>query len=396
MLIARAPVRISFGGGGTDLEAYSGRFGGVVLSAAISRYCYVILTHGEPDGVQISSADMRRFNSRQAPQAGYGTGPASAAYLDGDLQLPWAVLHYFGIQRGVNLFLASEVPPGTGLGSSSTITVALCQALAALSDHPLSRTDLAEMAAQIEIEHLGMPIGRQDQYAAAFGGLNTLYFDPASVGGRVRVEPLPLAREVSAHLERHLMLFFTGTARHSASILRAQRQATADSAPPVLDALHTIKALALEMRACLQAGDLAGFGHLLDQAWHHKKRLAGGITTPAIDAAYAAACAAGAWGGKITGAGGGGFLLLCCPPERQAAVTAALHPLGLHRMTFRFARKGAGVLLNGGDVETEDFHAAGLSAPLYASMVQTSAPGNGRGSAEGLLPGSDPPRGLYD
>src|SRR5262249_38486035 len=152
---------------------------------------------------------------------------------------------------------------------------------------------------QIEIDRLGMPIGRQDQYAAAFGGLNTFSFAPGAAGGGVRVDPLPLARETLGELERHLMLFFTGTAGHSEAILRAQRQATAANEPVVLDALHTIKALALDMRACLLAGDLAGFGQLLDHAWQHKKHLAAGITTPAIDTAYTTARAQGAWGGKI-------------------------------------------------------------------------------------------------
>jgi D-glycero-alpha-D-manno-heptose-7-phosphate kinase len=363
MLIVRAPVRISFGGGGTDLETYYAHHGGLVLSAAISRYCYAILTPGDPEEIQISSADMRLFNNRRASPPGDVEGAIESPGEQNEvLQLPWAVLRRFGVRRGLNIFLASEVPPGTGLGSSSAMAVALVKAMAALGEEPFSRAQIAEIACGIEIGDLGAPIGRQDQYASAFGGLNTIRF-PARPAGGVVVEPLPLARECTQQLERHLLLFFTGTARNSASILRAQQDATAGGQAAVLAALDALKALALEMRACLLQGALDRFGALLDTSWQYKKQLTGGITTPAIDAAYTAARAAGAWGGKITGAGGGGFLLVCCPPERQGAVSLALQDRGLHRMGFRFDRKGASVLLNSGDVE--------VAEPDYADMLRS-------------------------
>ena len=274
-------AKSSFGGGGTDLEAYSAQYGGLVLSAAINRYAYVFINAGEADGVQISSADMQLFNNRRPggalPEC---DGDPSVAERDNALRLPWAVLRYFGIQHGLNIFLASEVPPGTGLGSSSTMAVALVKALAALADHPFSRAQVAEIASRIEIGDLAAPIGRQDQYAAAFGGLNTIRFGAAGAGQAVEVEPLALTSEQRQKLERHLLLFFTGTARNSGNILREQRAATADRQDEVLQALDTIKALALEMRAAILADELGGFGELLHESWQHKKRLAGGITTP--------------------------------------------------------------------------------------------------------------------
>ncbi len=384
MLIVRAPVRISFGGGGTDLESYYARYGGLVLSAAINRYCYAIITPGELENVQISSADMRLFNNRRASLPGDTEGVIDPPPgTDDVLRLPWAVLRHFGIRRGLNIFLASEVPPGTGLGSSSALAVALVKALAALSDEPFSRAQIAEIASEIEITDLGAPIGRQDQYASAVGGVNTIRF--AADPGGVSVEPLPLTRDRLQQLEHHLLLFFTGTARNSASILRAQQAATADGEDGVIAALDAIKALALEMRACLLLGDLERFGALLDQGWQRKKQLAGGITTPAIDAAYAAAQSAGAWGGKITGAGGGGFLLVCCPPERQFAVIAALREHGLHRMSFRFDRKGASVLLNSGDVEVAEHDYADLLRPRRVGngAIVVPAESNGYHAAPG-------------
>jgi len=379
MLIVRAPVRISFGGGGTDLEAYYGRYGGLVLSTAINRYCYAIITQGEPEGVQISSADMRLFNMRRASLSGAAESSLEPPVGQNDvLQLPWAVLRRFGVRRGLNIFLASEVPPGTGLGSSSAMAVALVKALAALGEEPFSRSQIAEIASGIEIGDLGAPIGRQDQYASTFGGLNMIHFRAPRAGG-VSVEPLPLARERVQQLERHLLLFFTGTARNSAIILRAQQAATMDGQQTVIAALNAIKVLALEMHSCLLLDDLPGFGALLDQGWQHKKQLAGGITTAAIDAAYETARAAGAWGGKITGAGGGGFLLLCCPPERQGAVSMAMQDLGLHRMVFRFDRKGASVLLNSGDVEVAEHDYPDMLRPRPAAPWPAGRPAESNG-----------------
>ncbi len=330
---ARAPLRVSFGGGGTDLAAYYERFGGFVVSAALARYCRVTAGPSGDGGVHIHSAD---YGVRER----YGRGELPP--VEGPLALPKAAVAHFwerGLrQEGVALSLAAPVPPGTGLGSSSAMTVALIRALAAYLGQTLSADEVADLACCLEIERLGMPIGRQDQYASAFGGLNTIEF--AAHG--VRVTPLKLPVGVAAALQQRLLLFSTGRSHDSAKILRRQ-QADSRANPAVVASLHRIKALALEMREALIAGDLDGFGNLLDRGWHEKRGLSSAISSDSIDHYYAAARQAGALGGKITGAGGGGFLLLYCPPQAQRALRAAMNGCGLREMTCRFDWTGATV-----------------------------------------------------
>ncbi len=333
MLIARAPMRISLGGGGTDLEAYYGTYGGLVISTAINKYFYAILTTDESDDLQVISADYRSL---------FRHSPYNDLFWNGDLALPKAVLHHFGIRRGINLFVASEVPPGTGLGSSSAAAVTMVRAISTLVEQPMTRQQVAELASYIEINKMGMPIGKQDQYASAFGGFNIITFGSQGV----TVEPLQIAPEVRQTLERRLLLFFTGSSRDSTSILKHQRKSTQDQDDTVLQALHNIKRVASEVQACLEQGDLDEFASLLDYSWQEKRRLAPGLSTGFIDECYDLALQKGAAGGKITGAGGGGFLLLYCEEQAQESVTRALEDRGLKRMNFRFDQQGATVVLN--------------------------------------------------
>ena len=333
MLIARAPMRISLGGGGTDLEAYYARYGGLVISTTINKYFYAILTTDDAFELQIISADYRSL---------FRHSPYSDLFWDGDLALPKAVLHQFGIRRGINLFVASEVPPGTGLGSSSAAAVTMVQAISTLLEQPMTKQQVAELASYIEIDKMGMPIGKQDQYASAFGGLNVITFGSHGV----TVEPLRIDPEVRQTLERRLLLFFTGSSRVSTSILKHQRKSTRDQDDSVLQALHNIKRVACEMQASLEQGDLDEFAHLLDYSWQEKRRLAPGLSNDSIDEWYELAKQRGAAGGKITGAGGGGFLLLYCEEQEQERVTQALEEQGLKRMNFLFDQQGATVILN--------------------------------------------------
>jgi D-glycero-alpha-D-manno-heptose-7-phosphate kinase len=326
-LIARAPLRISLAGGGTDLPAYYERHGGLVVSTTIDKFVYVQLSPGGAGGAQITSADYQTFSQQ---------GDA-AETPDAALALPRAVLAALGVERGVSIFVASEVPPGTGLGSSSAVAVALIRGLSAYLGQRLTRRAVAELACEVELTKLQAPIGKQDQFATAYGGLNAIGFSPEGVS----VEPLRLAPDLLERLERRLLLFFTGTARNSATILRAQQRASARDERVTVEALDRIKAAAGACRACLEAGDLDGVGRLLDEGWRQKRRLAPGITTGEIDALYDLALASGALGGKITGAGGGGFLLLYAPEERQAALTAVLERRGPRRLAFRFEPRGA-------------------------------------------------------
>ncbi len=368
MLIGRAPVRVSFSGGGTDLPAYFTRFGGLVLSAAIDKYVYAIVTASDGDHVQLISADHHVAMAVPSPRLPHvrlpvqdGQDPAVPALMltnsepnghanngrqpepPGELQIPYAVLRHFQVETPVNLFIASEVPPGTGLGSSAATCVSVINVVAALQGLRLPAHTMAELAFHIESEELHAPVGKQDQFAAAYGGVNCFTFHP---DGSVTVEPLRVAPATLARLNRRLLLFYTGTRRSGWAILQEQRTNTAQAEGPALGALHELKALALEMKAALEADELDTFGDLLHRAWERKKYLARGISTAQIEQAYAMARACGAVGGKITGAGGGGYLLLYCREEHQPAVEQALGALGLRRLHFHFEYEGAQVLLH--------------------------------------------------
>lgn len=333
MLIARAPVRISFAGGGTDLESYYAQFGGMVVSASIDKYFYVFLSVNKSENIQIMSSDYQTFFRQHADQE---------MVWDGDLALPRAVLNHFNIREGLSMFLASQVPPGTGLGSSSTVAVSIIKAVSSLLGLGLSKQRIADLACHIEIDKLGMPIGKQDQFAASFGGINAMHF----VGDGVTVDPLMLDAETIERLERNILLFYIGEARESAKMLSHQNQAVLNGEHAVLDSLHAIKAMAVETRRCFERGRLEEFGELLHVSWEHKKRLASGISNPRIDSYYELARSKGAIGGKITGAGGGGFLMFYCLPEHGAKVTEALESRGLRRMDFCIDFDGAKILVN--------------------------------------------------
>jgi D-glycero-alpha-D-manno-heptose-7-phosphate kinase len=333
MLIARAPMRVSFAGGGTDLEAYYARYEGIVISTAINKYFYTIATTEESDDLQVISADYRSLFRHSA---------YDDFVLAGELPLPKAVLQHFGIYRGLNMFTSCEVPPGTGLGSSSAATVSMVRALSTLTDQPLTKAQVAETAAFIEIDKLKMPIGKQDHYASAFGGLNKITFATSGV----LVEPIHIDPGVYQLLERRLLLFFTGSSRESTSILKHQRKSTEEHDEKVLQSLHKMKEFALQMQACLEKGDLDTFASLLHRSWLEKRRLVPGLSTALVDECYDLALQHGAQGGKITGAGGGGFLMLYCTEESQDELTHILENRGLKRMNFRFDSQGATVLLN--------------------------------------------------
>jgi D-glycero-alpha-D-manno-heptose-7-phosphate kinase len=210
-------------------------------------------------------------------------------------------------------------------------------ALSAWLKRPMDKAEIAEVACHIEIGRMGMPVGKQDQYAAAFGGLNVFTFREDGVS----VEPIHLDADSLTRLQRSVLLFYTGQARDSANILKHQQSASEQDRPEVIQRLHSIKALALEIRDALLAGDIEAFGGLLHESWLNKRKLVANISNSNIDDWYAEARRAGAIGGKITGAGGGGFLMLVCPLERQASVTEALGARGLRRMDFAFDFDGA-------------------------------------------------------
>jgi len=335
-VIARAPLRISLAGGGTDLPAYAERFGGLVISTSINRYVYTILTEAPSDTLQITAADSNSVLSRRDHLFD------SALFWGDDYRLPIEIAQHFRLHGGRRVFLAPEVPPGTGLGSSSATAVSMITALAADAGTPMEPRAVAELACDIEIERLGMPIGKQDQYASAFGGMNIFEF----TADGTTVTPVCLPPATLAALEERILLFFTGQRRRSTDILNAQRSATERSGSATLEALHDIKACARAMIQLLNRGELDHIGYLLDESWRRKRALAPGVSTPDIDRWYDEARGAGASGGKITGAGGGGFLMLYSDTRYRQQVIQRMSELGLVWVDTGFDQDGASILLS--------------------------------------------------
>lgn len=334
MLIVHTPVRVSFAGGGTDLPSYYEKYGGMVLSTSIDKYFYTVLTERNDGQTQVISSDLRAVESCERIE--------KMEFQGNDLEIPFAVLKHLKCDVGVNLFLASEVPPGTGLGSSAAVCVNILKTLSVFLGHNLSEEDLAESAFHIARNILKRPVGKQDEYAVALGGLNVVRFE----AGGVTVEPVSLSTDSLVDLEQNLMLFFTGSARDSSEILAAEDISVRRSQDDVVGALTALKGLVLPMRDALDTGDLGRFGRLLDEGWRIKKQISSRISNPRIDQIYDAALARGALGGKIAGAGGGGFLLLYCEKGKQDAVRGTMREFGLKEMRFRFDMAGTKVVYN--------------------------------------------------
>lgn len=358
MLIVRSPVRISFGGGGTDLPAYYEQYGGAVLSTAINKYFYTILGTRSDQSIQIISSDLRICEA--------WSDFTALEIQDGGLEIPVAVLKDLGREVCVDLFLASEIPPGTGLGSSASVCVNVLKTLTSYLHLPTSKLDLAERAFHIARNVLHRHVGKQDEYAAAFGGLNFMEFLP---DGSSCVQPIDPGPAVMNELQSSLMLFFTGAAHHSWNILAEQEKSTQQGSRRPIEALHEIKELAYRMRNALRAGELREFAAMLNEAWNAKKRVSSRISNTRIDALYDLAMRNGALGGKITGAGGGGFLLLYCEPSRQEGVRAALAAEGLREMTFHFDFQGAQVLVNDPFIDNDEHSASRWTFIPVASSV---------------------------
>ena len=300
MLRARAPLRISFGGGGSDVEPYATRHGGLVFSTTIDRYAYCTIgdfTHGD-------------FEERLKQG------------VHEELGLP-------GRQYGISI--SSDVPPGSGLGSSSSLVVAVVRAVADYWEMPLSKYELAEVAFRVERDFLHIKGGRQDQYAAAFGGFNLIEFEKTATVIPVNFD--------SAELRSCLVLVDTRLYRVSSNIL--QRQMDRFEKEGINEAVEKMKDIALEMKQALLAGEIGRLGPLLTEEWEQKKKLDDAITSPWIDSVFEGARKAGASGGKLLGAGGGGHLLFFVEPEKRPSVISFLKGIGLEQTIFNFESEGA-------------------------------------------------------
>jgi D-glycero-alpha-D-manno-heptose-7-phosphate kinase len=320
MIISQTPYRVSFAGGGTDLPAFYRDEYGAVLSTAIDQHVYVSV--------------HRRFE----PNIRVAYSRTEIAESAGQLQheLVREAMRMVGIDEPLEITTVGDVPAGTGMGSSSTLTVGLLTALYAYRGRIVDRDRLGEQACRIEIEVLGKPIGRQDQYAAAFGGLNYIRFNPDDT---VDVEPVPMAADTLAEIERHILLIYTNQTRSADGILQRQSEGTADKRA----VLRAMRDLAGAMRESLSGmANLREFASLLHEGWELKRSLGFGISSGGIDGLYEKARCAGAEGGKLLGAGGGGFLLLVAPPDRHRQIREAL---GRPReLEFRFSRHGSRII----------------------------------------------------
>ena len=323
MIISRTPLRMSFAGGGSDLPSFYRRFGGAVVSTAVNQFVYVTVNKKFDDHIRVSYS--RTENARSVPRIRH--------------PLVREAMRMLGIQGGVEITSVADIPAkGTGLGSSSTFTVGLLHALHAFAQRHAGAEQLAREACEIEIERCGEPIGKQDQYAAAFGGLNFIRFQPDD---SVTVEPIICRRQTMEQLQSHLLTFYTGITRSASGILAHQQKAMASEKKKQAVMQQMVKQ-AHALRRQLQQNDLAGFGELLHEGWELKKSLAAGISSGVIDGWYAQARQAGATGGNLLGAGAGGFLVFYAPPERHAAIARALPKL--RRMDFRFEPQGSRII----------------------------------------------------
>ncbi|HMM28142.1 MAG TPA: hypothetical protein PKD46_07655 [Aggregatilineaceae bacterium] len=326
MIITRTPVRIPLGGGGTDLPSYYSRRGGALISAAIDKYIYVTVNRRFERSIRLSYSQTEIVEHPSEIQ--HPVARAALGLLD--------------LTEHLEITTIADIPSNTGLGTSSSFTVGLLNALHTYKRETLSTQALAEEAYHVEHDLLGEPVGKQDQYLAAFGYVTCLDITP---DGCVCVSHVRLSDDAIDQLESNILLFYTGIRRSASEVLVDQNRAAEEGEEAVLQRLDTIKELGLDIRRAIEAEDLRQFGALLDQHWQTKKRLSGRISLPAIDRWYDIARANGALGGKLIGAGGGGFLLVYCDNHKRA-LRQAMAAEGLVEMRFRLDRDGSKVLVN--------------------------------------------------
>lgn len=332
---ARAPLRLGLAGGGTDVAPYCDQHGGYVMNAAIDKYAYVIVDPSPAGTVEFHALD--RGASLECAVGGVANGDAALQLLVGTyLRISRDYLD--GTQPPLRIRTYSDAPPGSGLGSSSTLVVALVTALAEYFMLALGEYEVARLAYEIERNDLALAGGKQDQYAAAFGGFNFMEFHRDD---RVIVNPLRIKEWVLAELEASLLLYFTGVSRESARIIDEQSRNAASGDQGSVDAMHRLKDEAVQMKEALLKGDLAAFARTMQAGWEAKKLMARSITNPMIDALEVIATANGALATKVSGAGGGGFMMFVCDPADRVRLSRALAGQGGTLLDFHFNAQGA-------------------------------------------------------
>ena len=326
MIIARSPLRVSLGGGGTDVPSYYEKHEGFLLAAAIDRYVYVTVMRPFTEGIFLKYSEIEHVDKVIEVKH-----PIIREVL-GELNLK---------TPQIEITTLADIPSGTGLGSSGSFTTALVKALFAHYRKNIHPEQLAEMACRIEIEKLCEPIGKQDQYIAAYGGITEFYFHK---NGSVSSAPLVLSVQTVHDLEDNLLLFFTGVSRSAGSILKDQVDKSEKNDAKMLDNLHFTKDLGLRSKKALLQGDTKKFGDLMHEHWEHKKSRSSGMTSDVIDHAYTEAIQSGAVGGKLVGAGGGGFLMFYANDKEK--LRKKMYDLGLEEVRFKFDFEGTKVILS--------------------------------------------------
>lgn len=324
MLITRTPLRITLGGGGTDLPSYYRRFGSTVISAAINKYVYIGINRTFTDDYFLKYAELERVKDISAIRH----------------SIIRQVLTMHAVGPSLEIVSLADIPSGTGLGSSGTFTVGLLRALYAFKREHISTSALAEEACAIEIHELARAVGKQDQYIAAFGGLTCFEF---AADDTVSVTPLRLSNTTLHDLEEHLLLFFTGYSRDADTVLEEQRSRTEQGDDGMLDNLHEVARIGKLVRDALEAGDTPRFAALMHEHWERKRNRKGGISTSKIDCWYEIGRASGALGGKLVGAGGGGFLMFYA--QDPTNVRRAMEREGLVELRFAFDHDGSSVIV---------------------------------------------------
>ena len=326
MIITRSPLRITLGGGGTDLPSYYRDHGGFLIAGAIDKYVYVTVMRPFATGIYLKYSKLEHVTNADEVHH----------------PIIREAIKMLGFRTPqVEITTLADIPAGTGLGSSGSFTTALLKALYAHRRRLLHPNELAELACEIEIERLQEPIGKQDQYIAAYGGLTCFTFHK---DGKVEAEPLKVPMDAIFNLEDNLLLFFTGFSRSASSILSDQHDRTRADDGEMLRNLHYVKELGMRSRTALESGNIAAFGELMHEHWEHKKQRTASVTNPQIDEWYELGRRNGALGGKLVGAGGGGFLMFYAEDHRR--LRTAMSAAGLEEIRFRFDFEGTKVLFS--------------------------------------------------
>ena len=329
LLFGISPVRISFAGGGTDMPEYYDRFGGSVITTSINHFTYVIVNTRQDNKLQIFSSDFHTHNKpttyeKLKPQPG--------------TELAVSFLKFLKYKKGLNIMISSDVPPKSGLGSSSSLAVNLVNIISTLKNKNPNKTEIAEMSHHVERNIMKMPMGKQDEYISSYGGFNYIQFKK----NKITVNPIKIKKKTLLELQQCLLLFFVG-GRSNSKILSNQIKRIKNNSKETMDSLDTVKQLSEEMYSSLKQSNITSFGELLNKGWESKKKFSYGVSSKKIDKIYDSAIKHGAIGGKLTGAGGGGHLLLYADTTKHKKIIQQMTKSGLTQIKFKFTNEGAKV-----------------------------------------------------